>query len=133
MRQVLAGKRIGLAVLAALVGLSSISCGAMAIQPRPDRPPQQAKPTPVAQAPKPQTTPKIVNPKLIDANTSFGFKLFQEIQKQAADENVFISPSSVAIALAMTYNGANGATQSAMNQALQLNGLSLEDLTLKSI
>jgi serine protease inhibitor len=73
-------------------------------------------------------TPKIINPKLVQANTSFGFKLFQSVQKAHPGENVVISPSSVAIALAMTANGANGSTRSAITQALQLNEMSLADL-----
>ncbi len=33
-----------------------------------------------------------VNPKLVDANTRFGFKLFSEILKQDQGKNVFVSP-----------------------------------------
>jgi serine protease inhibitor len=117
-------KQVSIAFLATLLGLWSVSCGALAIPS--SQPPVQ--PTEVSRA-NPVPSPKAVNPKLVDANTRFGFKLFQAIQKQAnANENTLISPPSVAIALAMTYNGANGDTQTAMNQALQLNGMSLEDL-----
>jgi serine protease inhibitor len=116
-------KKVSITFLAALVGLWSVSCGALAI------PSSQPSPQPTEVSRPKSTQPKAVNPKLVDANTRFGFKLFQEIQKQAnASENTFISPSSIAIALAMTYNGANGDTQTAMNQALHLNGMSLEDL-----
>jgi len=69
-----------------------------------------------------------VNPKLVDANTRFGFKLFSEILKQDQSKNVFVSPSSVAIALDMVYNGASGETQAAMAKALNLNGMSLDEL-----
>lgn len=72
-------------------------------------------------------TPEI-NPKLTEANTRFGFKLFSEILKQDRGKNVFVSPSSVAFALAMVYNGANGETQQAMAKTLQLNGMTLEEL-----
>jgi serine protease inhibitor len=68
------------------------------------------------------------NPKLIDANTKFGFKLFSQLQTQDSDKNLFVSPSSVAIALAMTYNGASGSTQQAMARTLELQGLSLEQI-----
>jgi serpin B len=79
-----------------------------------------------------------VNPKFMDASTRFGFKLFSAVAKQEAGKNVFISPSSVAIALAMAYNGATGDTQRAMAQAMQLQGMSLEELnqanaTLKTL
>lgn len=66
--------------------------------------------------------------KLILANTKFGFKLFEEVLKQENNKNVFISPASVAIALDMTYNGANGSTQQAMAKALELQGLSLQEI-----
>ncbi len=69
-----------------------------------------------------------VSPKLINANTRFGFKLFSAVAKQDAGKNVFISPSSVAIALAMAYNGANGETQRTMAQAMELQGMSLQEL-----
>ncbi|HEY9633652.1 MAG TPA: serpin family protein [Coleofasciculaceae cyanobacterium] len=69
-----------------------------------------------------------VDSKLVDANTKFGFKLFSEILKQDSKKNVFVSPTSVAIALSMTYNGANGETQQAMAKALELQGMSLQDV-----
>jgi serpin B len=39
-----------------------------------------------------------------------------------------VSPLSVNLALAMTYNGANGETKSAMEDALKVNGLTKEDI-----
>ncbi len=78
-----------------------------------------------------------VSPKLLNANIRFGFKLFSAIA-QDDGKNVFISPSSVAIALAMAYNGANGETQRAMAQAMELQGISLPEInqanaTLKTL
>lgn len=69
-----------------------------------------------------------VNPELVAANTRFGFKLFSEVLKQNQNQNVFVSPSSVAIALAMVYNGANGTTKAAIAKALELNGITLAEL-----
>ncbi|MFH7030719.1 MAG: serpin family protein [Heteroscytonema crispum UTEX LB 1556] len=67
--------------------------------------------------------------KVVDANTKFGFKLFSEIRKTDSEKkNIFVSPSSVAIALAMTYNGASGSTQQAMAKALELQELSLSEI-----
>ena len=43
---------------------------------------------------------------IIASDNQFGFKLFKEIS-QEKNENIFISPLSVAMALGMTYNGAN--------------------------
>ena len=62
--------------------------------------------------------------RLVAANTRFGFKLFAEVLKQSAGKNVFISPSSVGLALAMTYNGATRETKQAMQHALEIEGMS---------
>ena len=75
-----------------------------------------------------QSSNTSVDSSLVDANTKFGFKLFSEILKQDSKKNVFISPTSVAIALSMAYNGASGETQQAMAKALELQGMSLEDV-----
>ena len=89
-----------------------------ATAPQPTQPPQQVA----------VQKPLAVNPKLVTANTKFGFKLFSEVLKQDGKKNVFVSPSSVAIALAMTYNGASGATQQQMAKTLELQGMSLSQL-----
>jgi len=69
-----------------------------------------------------------ISPALVNANNRFGLKLFANLREADAAGNVFISPASVAIALAMTYNGAGGETQQAMARALELNGLSLDEV-----
>jgi len=71
-----------------------------------------------------------VKSQLVSVNSRFGFRLFAELLKQDAGKNLFISPASVAMALAMIYNGARGETQQAMAKALALEGLSLEDVNL---
>lgn len=82
--------------------------------------------------PPPSTTRKpsltAINRQLIAANTRFGFKLFAQIRQHTGNQNVFISPTSIAIALGMTYNGADGKTQQAMAKALGLQDMSLEDV-----
>ena len=78
-----------------------------------------------------QLATPVVNPKVTAANTRFSFKLFSEILKQnnsQNSQNIFISPTSVAIALAMTYNGAKGETQQAMAKTLELQGISLQEI-----
>jgi len=66
---------------------------------------------------------------LIQSDNAFGLKLFREIHAQEdAGENIFISPLSVAMALGMTYNGAAGTTYEAMQETLELQGLSLEEV-----
>lgn len=79
-------------------------------------------------SPKAQASPQSMNAKLIEANTRLSFKLFSAILKQQPEQNIFISPASVAIALSMTYNGAKGETQQAIAQTLELQGMSIEDI-----
>ena len=69
-----------------------------------------------------------IDPRLTRANTEFAFKLFSQIYREQGEENIFISPASIAFALAMTYNGASGETQTAMAQTLELQDMSLEDV-----
>ena len=64
-----------------------------------------------------------VDTNVVSANTQFGFNLFSEIRKTEQDKNIFISPLSVSLALAMTLNGAAGETEQAMTNTLQLQGL----------
>jgi serine protease inhibitor len=66
--------------------------------------------------------------KLIESDNKFGLKLFREIVKEEKDSNVFISPLSVSMALGMTYNGANGETQRAMQKTLEFSGLTIEEV-----
>jgi serine protease inhibitor len=65
---------------------------------------------------------------LIAANTKFGFKLFAELVKQNPGKNIFISPASVAMALAMVYNGARSETQQALMDTLEIERLSLSEV-----
>lgn len=121
-------RSIGAVAASSLVLLGLLGCwwtnnSASVASPRPS----QSKPVQVKE-PRVAQTPNTVNPQLVEANTRFGIKLFAEILKQERDKNVFVSPSSIAIALSMAYNGANGSTQQAMAKALQIQGMSLPDL-----
>lgn len=66
---------------------------------------------------------------IIKADNQFGFDLFKRIlANDGTSDNVFISPTSVALALAMAYNGAEGATRTAMEETLRKNGLTDEEI-----
>ena len=75
---------------------------------------------------KPEIGP--VDGSVVTANTKFGFSLFNEIRKTEQDKNIFISPFSISVALAMTLNGASGETEQAMTNTLQLQGLDSESI-----
>ena len=68
------------------------------------------------------------NQKLVTANNQFGFNLFSAIWEKEKNNNIFISPNSIAIALEMLYNGASGTTKEEMTQALFLQSLSLGEI-----
>ncbi len=66
---------------------------------------------------------------VVDADNTFGIKLFKNlVENSNEEENIIISPLSVSIALGMTYNGADGETKEAMENTLELQGLSVEEI-----
>lgn len=67
--------------------------------------------------------------RLVSSGNRFAFALFRVITAQeSADSNLFISPLSAGMALGMTVNGAMGATRDSMLHALQLDGLTMDEV-----
>ncbi|HDR50933.1 MAG TPA: serpin family protein [Mariniphaga anaerophila] len=67
--------------------------------------------------------------RLIDAENQFGFELYQHVFSSETEyKNIMVSPLSVSLALAMTYNGANGETKTAMEKTLKVYGLTPDDI-----
>jgi serine protease inhibitor len=60
---------------------------------------------------------------VVQSSADFGLELFQAIENSAKEEDVFISPLSVSMALGMTLNGAGGSTWQAISQTLHLANL----------
>jgi len=65
---------------------------------------------------------------LIESDNNFGLDFFQKISTVNTTENIMVSPLSVALALGMTYNGAEGTTKDAMKEALKLGSLTDEEI-----
>lgn len=66
---------------------------------------------------------------LVESTNEFGLDLFRHIYaSEKKCDNTMVSPLSVSLALAMTYNGANGETQSAMEKTLRIYGLTPEGI-----
>ena len=66
---------------------------------------------------------------LVENSKGFAFDLLREVCDNADEtENVFISPLSVSLALAMTYNGAGGTTRDAMHHTMQLPDLTPDQI-----
>ncbi|MER3473188.1 MAG: proteinase inhibitor I4 serpin [Armatimonadota bacterium] len=91
--------------------------------------------TGVGNEPSPQPNPnrstetvRKVDSKLIDANNQFGFALLRALREKDKEKNVLLSPTSITLALAMTYNGAAGETEQAMAKTLSLEGMDRETL-----
>ena len=61
--------------------------------------------------------------RVAQADTDFGFRLLARLAPDHSHANVFFSPFSLSQALAMTWNGAGGATQRDMGTTLGLAGL----------
>ncbi len=75
--------------------------------------------------------PNIESSELPASMVEFSKQLFTKVlEQEAEDKNILISPLSVAAALYMTYNGADGSTQTAMSNALALNNMSVDTLNV---
>jgi serine protease inhibitor len=66
--------------------------------------------------------------RLVDANNGLGFNIFTRLAEEKPESNIFISPSSIITALAMAYNGAEGETKTAMEKALLLEGMDMDEV-----
>ncbi len=69
-----------------------------------------------------------VDGRVIEANNAFAFALFEKTCDAGENKNIFVSPLSISIALAMTYNGAAKETADAMADALRFSGIDTADL-----
>ncbi|TSA36881.1 MAG: serpin family protein [Porphyromonadaceae bacterium] len=66
---------------------------------------------------------------VITADNTFGLDLYTKLAGAAVSgTNLMISPLSVSQALSMTYNGANGDTKTAMEEALRIAGYDRDEL-----
>jgi len=54
--------------------------------------------------------------KLVEGNSAFAFELYQQLKQE--EGNLFYSPYSISLALAMTYAGARGETEQQMEETL---------------
>ncbi len=72
--------------------------------------------------------PEEVDYGLVKADNEFGFTLFNGLAETTPHENIFISPISIAIALQMCYNGADGETKAQMAEVMNIAGMPTEAL-----
>lgn len=71
-----------------------------------------------------------VDVRIVKASNEFGMQLHRQLvqTEQNKKKNIFISPTSISLALAMTYNGSKGETQTAMAKTLGWQGMSLDEM-----
>ena len=65
--------------------------------------------------------------KIISPNNALGFHLLDEVDPDE-DGNIFISPTSLLMALSMVYNGADGETKKEIADTLQAEGMEVDEL-----
>jgi len=91
--------------------------------------PAPSPPLPPMTQAYPSANPVSANPtKLTRSQTRFGFQLFTTLLPTQPNQNLLISPTSVAIALSMLYNGATGETQRAIAATLGISEIPLEEV-----
>ncbi len=76
-----------------------------------------------------ETTPNVAIAdlgELVTGNTAFAFDLYQNLSKEG--ENLFFSPYSISLALAMTYAGARSTTEEQMAETLHFTPLGQDRL-----
>jgi serine protease inhibitor len=67
--------------------------------------------------------------RLVSSYNAFGLNIFRELVSNAPpDTNIFISPTSISMALGMTLNGAAGATEDAMKMTLDFGGMDIKQI-----
>ncbi|WP_171641392.1 serpin family protein [Paenibacillus phytorum] len=71
-----------------------------------------------------------VDVRIVKASNEFGMQLHRQLvqTEQNKKKNIFISPTSISLALAMTYNGSKGETQVSMAKTLGWQGMSLDEM-----
>jgi serine protease inhibitor len=71
-----------------------------------------------------------VDARIVKASNEFGMQLHRQLvqTEQNKKKNIFISPTSISLALAMTYNGSKGETQTAMAKTMGWQGMSLDEM-----
>jgi len=108
---------VSLIIVFILTGLLCLQCS-RTTEPIPPTAPPDNGPGQVTEAEK----------ELIASANRFGITLFKKVAEADPDSNLFISPLSVSLALGMTYNGAAGDTRDSMATALELAGLTPDEI-----
>ena len=65
-----------------------------------------------------------------NSSNTFGIKLFKSLIENSEDEqeSIIVSPLSISTALGMTYNGAGNETKTAMENTLEMQGMTVDEI-----
>lgn len=111
-------------------GLAALALGCAQLQ---AQSPTVPEPTPDSSSAAPRLAQApTVDRELTQAQLDFGLALFEQLRQATPAENVLVSPTSVALALAMAYNGASGETQAAIANTLKVQGLDIDQLNVSN-
>lgn len=75
-----------------------------------------------------ESTPLNDNTKLAKPNNEFSWEIFNLINEEDSNKEIFISPLSISSMLTMALNGAEGTTKEAMEKALHYKGMALDEI-----
>jgi len=102
----------------------AVACAKESVSPKPVGP---QPPPPITALPRALTSQE---QSLIAADNRFAIKLLKQANADTRDTvpNLLVSPLSVAMALAMTYNGAATTTEAAMRATLELDSMTVGEL-----
>ena len=103
------------AVVLALLTIIASGCS------EPIGPGADSSPSTIHELPRPLSGPEVA---AISANNEFGFDLMREVASADPSADVFLSPLSASMALAMTMNGAAGGTFDAIRGSLRFGAVS---------
>jgi serpin B len=81
------------------------------------RPPGEAVASDLERVSAPQVSDEAMS-ELVAGNSAFALDLYSRLVEDQGDQNLFYSPYSISLALAMTYAGARGETEAQMADAL---------------
>jgi|GEM_PF-105031 len=96
--------------------------------------PSMSIPTPISSpsANFPASSSSQLSSEITFAHNGLGFDIFKTILKTKEDTNVVISPTSIALALSMTYNGASESTKLAMANTMKIANIDIKKLNVES-
>ncbi|WP_439555337.1 serpin family protein [Dyadobacter sp.] len=78
--------------------------------------------------PSNEVNPVIIPVEVADGSSRFAFSFLHNLQKTQPEDNFFVSPLSLHMALGMLLNGAESETAQEIQQSLEMQGVSMSDL-----